>query len=129
MKRFFVLIFIMAVSALMMTSCKESLPKRIDAFVDQVEKKAPSFSEEDWNKANTQFEKLVEEFQQKRDSFSTEERKQITAAIGKYVGLVAKSGLQSATDAINGFLDQIPALFEGIGGFLKGLGLEDKPED
>ena len=31
---------------------------------------------------------------------------------------------RSKLDAVNGFIDQIPSLFEGIGGFLKGLGLE-----
>ena len=125
------ILFIMlaAVAVLSLASCKETLPKRFDHFVDQVEKHADKFSEADWDKANAKFEKLVDEYQENSDSYTSEEKKQINAAIGKYIGIVTKSGINTAIDAVNGFLDQIPSLFEGIGGFLKGLGLEGEPED
>lgn len=118
-----------AVAVLSLTSCKETLPKRFDSFVDKVEKNADSFTEADWNDANAKFEKLVDEFQQNKDSYTSEEKKQVNAAIGKYLGLVTKSGINTAIDAVNGFINQIPSLFEGIGGFLKGLGLEGDTED
>ena len=122
-------IILTAITALILGSCKESLPKRFDAFVNHVEKKADSFSEEDWNKANAKFEKLVDEFQKNKDSYTAEETKQITSAIGKYMGIVAKSGIDTVINAVNGFMDQIPSLLEsigeGIGGFLKGIGLEE----
>ena len=122
-----------AIAALILGGCKEKLPKRFDSFVNQVEKKADTFTEEDWNKANTQFEKLVDEFQKNKDSFTADEQKQITADIGKYLGIVAKSGFDTVINAVNGFMDQIPSLLEsigeGIGGFLKGLGLEEEPKE
>ena len=117
------------VAVLSLTSCKETLPNRFDSFVDKVEKNAGSYTEADWNAANDKFEKLVDEYQENKDSYTSEEKKQINAAIGKYLGLVAKSGINTAIDAVNGFLDQIPSLFEGIGGFLKGLGLEGDTDD
>ena len=133
MKRIIAILAVTAVAALVLAACKETLPKRFDSFVDQVEKKAPNFSEEDWNKANTQFEKLVDEFQKNKDSFTADEQKQITADIGKYLGIVAKSGFDTVINAVNGFMDQIPSLLEsigeGIGGFLKGLGLEEEPKE
>ena len=133
MKKVFVFVMLTAVAAFVLSSCKETLPKRFDKFVDQVEKKAEKFTEEDWNKANTQFEKLVDEFQQNKDSYTAEEQKQITSDIGKYIGLVAKSGFDTVINAVNGFMDQIPSLLqsigEGIGGFLKGLGLEEEPTE
>ena len=112
------------VAVLSFTSCKETLPQRFDSFVNKVEKNAASYSAADWEAANAKFEKLVDEYQQNKDSYNTEQKKQINAAVGKYLGLVAKSGISTAIDAVNGFIDQIPSLFEGIGGFLKGLGLE-----
>ena len=129
MKRIIAILAVTAVAALVLAACKETLPKRFDSFVDQVEKKAPNFSEEDWNKANTQFEKLVDEYQKNISAYTADEKKQVTAAIGKYAGIVAKSGINTAVDAVNQFLDQIPALFEGLGGFLKGLGLDEEPTE
>ena len=85
-------LIVTAITALILGSCKETLPKRFDTFVDQVEKKADSFTEEDWNKANAKFEKLVDEFEKNKDSLTAEQVKQITSDIGKYVGIVAKSG-------------------------------------
>ena len=117
------------VAVLSLTSCKETLPKRFDSFVNKVEKNAGSYTEADWTAANDKFEKLVDEYQQNKDSYTYEEKKQVNAAIGKYLGLVAKSGINTAIDAVNGFIHQIPSLFEGIGGFLKGLGLEGDTED
>jgi outer membrane protein assembly factor BamD (BamD/ComL family) len=122
-------ILLAAVAVFSLTSCNEALPKRFDKFVDQVEKNADKFSEADWNKANEKFEKLVDEYKEKIDTYTSEEKKQVNAAIGKYIGLVTKSGINTAIDAVNNFLDQIPSLFEGIGGFLKGLGLEGEPKD
>ena len=123
-------LIVTAITALILGSCKENLPKRFDTFVDQVEKKADSFTEEDWNKANAKFEKLVDEFEKNKDSLTAEQVKQITADIGKYVGIVAKSGFDTVINALNSFMNKIPSLLEnigeGIGGFFKGLGLEEE---
>ncbi|MBQ5482042.1 MAG: hypothetical protein IIT74_03235, partial [Bacteroidales bacterium] len=97
---------------------------------NNVEKRCDKFSEDDWTKANAQFEKLVDEYTQNRSAYNVDEQKQIRSAIAKYVGLAAKSGVKTAIDAINGVIEQIPSLLEGIGGFFKdlGLGTEEKPE-
>ena len=129
MKRFFAFFLMTAVAVLMVASCKETLPKRFDNFVSQVEKKCDSFSEADWNKANTQFEKLVDEFKQNKDTYTAEEQKQIRSDITKYVGLVAKSGINTVINAVNSVVDQIPSLLEGIGNFLKDMGLTESDED
>ena len=97
---------------------------------DFLQKRCDKFSEDDWTKANAQFEKLVDEYTQNRSAYNVDEQKQIRSAIAKYVGLAAKSGVKTAVDAINGVIEQIPSLLEGIGGFFKdlGLGTEEKPE-
>ena len=108
-------LFLMMVAlVLLAVSCKETLPKRFDSFVNKVEKNCASYSEEDWNKANDQFGKLVQEFEDNQASYNQEEQKQIRADIAKYVGLVAGSGLNAAIDAVNGFINQIPSFFDGL---------------
>lgn len=117
-----------AMTALLLSACKETLPKRFDAFVDRVEKNCAQFSEDDWTKANAQFEKLVEEFQENKAAYTAEEQKQIRSAAAKYVGLVAKSGIKTVTDAVNDAIMQIPSLLEGIGNFFKDLGKDSDEE-
>ena len=123
MKRFLTLFMMAAIAVLAVSSCKETLPARFDRFVDGVEKRCDKFSEDDWKKANDHFSKLVDEYTKNRSSYNTDEQKQIRSAIAKYVGLAAKSGIKSAVDTVNGLIDQIPSLLEGIGNFLKDLGL------
>ena len=123
MKRIFALMLVAAVAVLVFASCKETLPKRFDLFVNYVEKNCEKFSEDDWTKANERFEKLVDEYTQNRSSYNTDEQKQIRADIVKYVGLAAKSGIKTALDSVNGLIDQIPSLLDGIGNVLKDLGL------
>lgn len=115
-----------AMAALMMTSCKENLPARFDRLVNYVEKHCDKFSQSDWDKANSQFSKLVDEYTENRNAYNADQRKQINSAIAKYAGLVAKSGVKSAIDVVNDLLEQIPSFFESIGNFLKDLGTENE---
>ena len=114
------LFLMMAALVLLAVSCKETLPKRFDSFVNKVEKNCASYSENDWDKANSEFEKLVEEFNENKNSYSQEEQNQINADMAKYIGLVAKSGINTAIDAVNGFINQIPSFLEGLGLFKDG---------
>ena len=125
MKRIVVLLLMTAMAALMMTSCKENLPARFDRLVNYVEKHCDKFSQSDWDKANSQFSKLVDEYTENRNAYNADQRKQINSAIAKYAGLVAKSGVKSAMDVVNDLLEQIPSFFESIGNFLKDLGTEN----
>lgn len=126
MKRIVVLLLMTALAALMMTSCKENLPARFDRLVNYVEKHCDKFSQSDWDKANSQFSKLVDEYTENRNAYNADQRKQINSAIAKYAGLVAKSGVKSAMDVVNDLLEQIPSFFESIGNFLKDLGTENE---
>lgn len=123
MKRIIAMMLMTAVAVAAMTSCKETLPLRFEKFVNYVEKRCDKFSEDDWKKANAQFEKLVKEYTDNRSSYNADEQKQIRSAITKYVGLAAKSGVKTAIDTVNGLISQIPSLLEGFGNFLKDLGL------
>ncbi|MBR1538144.1 MAG: hypothetical protein IJ636_01405 [Bacteroidales bacterium] len=124
MKKILILLLAVTAAVLVLSSCKETLPKRFEIFANQVEKRADKFSEDDWKKANAQFEKLLQEYKDNRDSFNADEKKQINQAIGKYAGIVAKSGFNSAIKALDGMIKELPSLLDSLGGFLKGLGGE-----
>lgn len=121
MKKLIVLCLALVAGLVVFSSCKETLPKRFELFVDQVEKRYTNFSEDDWNKASQHFDKLLQEYKDNRSSFNADEKKRINDAIGRYTAIVAKSGFNSVINALDDLVD-------GIGGFLKGLGLEGSEE-
>lgn len=123
MKKILVFTMMAAVCMLLFAACNrtETLPKRFDSFVEKVEKQAASYSEDDWAKANDQFNKLVQEFKDNKTAFNEDQQKQIRADISKYFALVTKSGVNSAINAVNEVLNTIPNLIEGVGNFFKDL--------
>lgn len=126
MKKIIVALMAALAAVLVLSSCKESLPKRFEIFANQVEKRADKLSEDDWKKVNAQFEKLLKEYKDNRDSYNADEKKQINQAIGRYAAAVTKSGFNSAIKALDGMVKEIPSLLDSIGGFFKGLGDDKK---
>lgn len=108
------ILFLLA-ALLVMASCTSTLPKQFTALADKVEKHGDSFSDEQWNNANDQYEKLVEQFNENADKFNAEQKKEITSAIGRYQAAALKAGLKGAAGAVE-------ELVEGAKGFLEGLG-------
>lgn len=129
MKRILLLLLAATVALASVTSCKSNLPRRFDSFVSSVEKHADSYSPEDWSKANEKFEKLFNQYKENVDSYNQEQKKQINAAIGRYVKAVAKSGLNDVISAVNGLAGEVPSLIEGAKGVLKDLGLTKSDQE
>ncbi|MCR5709346.1 MAG: hypothetical protein K6G79_02565 [Bacteroidales bacterium] len=121
MRQFFIIILATAVAAILASACKTALPARFETFANVVEKRCDKFSDKDWEKANEQFEKLLKEYNENKDSFNNEEKQRINAAISKYVKLVAKSGVKSAIDALEDLGNLITPFLEGIGSFINDL--------
>lgn len=94
-----------------------------------MEKHYESFSEDDWNKANDKFEKLLEEFRQNKASFKPEDKKRITSAIVRYGKVVAKSSYSSVVDAFDEAASYIPDIIDGAKSFLQDLGILDTSEE
>ena len=105
----------------LMVSCTSTLPKQFTRLADKVEKQGANVSTEQWDKANAEFDKLMEQYNQNIDKFSADQKKEINAAIGKFQAAVLKAGLGEVGNAIEG-------LVEGAKGFLEGLG-GDKSEE
>ena len=113
-------ILLLLAALVVMASCTSTLPKQFTALADKVEKNGDSFSEAQWENANDQYEKLVEQFNENADKFNAEQKKEINAAIGRYQAAALKAGLKEAAGAVE-------ELVEGTKGFLEGLG-GDKDE-
>lgn len=120
-------ILLLALAAVLVFACGSSLPAKMTKLADQVSAKGTDMTPAQWEKANAQFEKMVKEYTDNYDSFTTDQKKEINVAIGKYTAAAIKSGLNDAAKEIDGLLKKIPdsvdAALEGVNEFLKELGL------
>ena len=120
-------IVFLALAALLMTACAFSLPGKFTELADKVADKGADWTPKQWEKANAQFEKLVQQYVDKYDKLSKEDKKEINAAIGKYTATALKCGVSDGLKQINALLKQVPSAIdtavEGAKGFLEELGL------
>ena len=103
--------------ALVVASCGNAASRSVnelDSFVDKVEEKCDGYSEKDWEKINEEFEALVDKTTENYEQMTPEERSEAMKAIGRYSGLYAKKGLQTAADAFKSALDALQPFTEGF---------------
>lgn len=114
MRQIVYLFCVLCVSGLFLTSCKSTLPLRFESFANSVEKRCDSFSEDDWNKANDKFSKLMNEYKENRSSYNSEQKKRINAAIQKYATVAAKSGIKSVAETVNEVMSSVISFVKGF---------------
>ena len=120
-------IVFLAVATLLVAACAFSLPGKFTQLADKVAAKGADYTPKQWEKSNAQFEKLVQQYSDKYDKLSNDDKKEINAAIGKYTATALKCGAANGLKQIDELLKQVPAAIdtatEGVKGFLEELGL------
>ena len=119
-------IVFLTLAALLMTACAFSLPGKFTQLADKVAAKGADYTPAQWEKANAQFEDLVQQYVDKYDKLTNEEKKEINAAIGKYTATALKCGVSDSLKQIDALLKQVPSAIdtalEGAKGFFEELG-------
>ena len=120
-------IVFLAVATLLVAACAFSLPGKFTQLADKVAAKGADYTPKQWEKSNAQFEKLVQQYIDKYDKLSNDDKKEINAAIGKYTATALKCGAANGLKQIDELLKQVPAAIdtatESVKGFLEELGL------
>ena len=120
-------IVFLAVATLLVAACAFSLPGKFTQLADKVAAKGADYTPQQWEKSNAQFEKLGQQYIDKYDKLSNDDKKEINAAIGKYTATALKCGAANGLKQIDELLKQVPAAIdtatEGVKGFLEELGL------
>ena len=120
-------IVFLAVATLLVAACAFSLPGKFTQLADKVTAKGADYTPQQWEKSNAQFEKLVQQYIDKYDKLSNDDKKEINAAIGKYTATALKCGAANGLKQIDELLKQVPAAIdtatEGVKGVLEELGL------
>ena len=120
-------IVLLALAALLVAACAFSLPGKFTQLADKAAAKGADWTPKQWENANAQFEKLVQQYVDKYEKLSNEDKKEINTAIGKYTATALKCGVSDGLKQINALLKQVPSTIdtatEGVKGFLEELGL------
>lgn len=105
------------VALLAMTACADTNASRVqelDSFVVNVEQKAASYDESEWQVADQTFESLVEAVELNYDQMTPEQQEVALKAIGRYYGLQTRHGIERAAKEVQQTIEQLPALLEGF---------------
>ena len=107
--------FFAAIAAVvLLLSATSTLSTRMGRYVERVEKHCAEWTSTEWEESKVQYRKLVAEYKQNYNSYSTEEREAINRAIGRYNGLYIKYSLGEAGEKLQEVGERIPALIEGF---------------
>ena len=101
-------------SSLLLQSCSSPLSSRMNEYVTEVESTCQNWTEEDWELAQEEYAKLLEEYDLNYDSYTQEEKDAINKAIGRYNGLLIKQGIDEAGNILKDFGERLPSLIEGF---------------
>lgn len=93
--------------------------------MDKVEKKADSYTKEDWEEINEKFEALVDEIKDNYDTMSDEDKEKAMNVVGRYLGIYAKMGVSTLKDGLKELNDLLSPMIEG---FTQEFDLDDLTE-
>jgi len=109
--------FIGILMALLLVTC-QSKPRGyvngFERFVERVEKNASSYSKEQWDRNDEQFQKYVERYNTEKSKLTIDEKRKVGELTGRYyearvksMGLNLFGEIRDWLDFIKGFADEI----------------------
>ena len=110
-------VILVALFYCMLLSCSPSNKKSIDrlnAHIEKVEKNYKTYSVEEWEQANLEFEAIVTQLEENYETMTIAEREIALKAIGRYYGIATKQGLEYAAQEIQSVFESLPSLVDGF---------------
>lgn len=87
---------------------------RMERFVTNVEQNYKTWTEEERSKASHRYSELMNEYKDCYESLSSEDKRIVNRAIGRYNGVLVRSGLETAEKSIKDLTERLPSLLEGF---------------
>lgn len=102
-----------------LTACdrKQHAIDNLSNFVEKVEKNAPEYTDEDWDKVNKEYDEIIAEID--KYDYSGDETKRIAELKGKYIGIKTKDSVKDLINSVDKTLQEINGTVKGMkDGFL-----------
>ena len=104
-------ILVILLVALTAASCATlRAPAKLERFVNRVERNADRYRPYQWERANRQYQALLQEYVDNYRYFTIAEKQQAMAAIGRYHGILVDHGIKKGI----GFLGGLGAYAGGL---------------
>ena len=87
---------------------------RMEKFVTNVERNYSTWTEEERSKASHKYSELLKEYKDGYESLSSEDKRIVNRAIGRYNGVLVRSGLETAEKSLKDLTERLPSLLEGF---------------
>jgi|GEM_PF-1387978 hypothetical protein len=104
------------------TGLKIFFVNRVENFVDNTKDVCDSYSGRDWRESQKYFGKLIKDYSEYYSSLSQEKKNRVNKALGKYVGMTFKAGVDVSIDVLKEIYRRAPSVLEGV---YEGSGLKD----
>ncbi|MDD4500754.1 MAG: hypothetical protein PHF43_05615 [Bacteroidales bacterium] len=104
------------------TGLKIFFVTRVENFVDDTKEACDSYSGRDWRESQKYFGKLIKDYSEYYSSLSQEKKNRVNKALGKYVGMTFKAGVDVSIDVLKEIYRRAPSVLEGV---YEGSGLKD----
>src|SRR5690554_6038268 len=82
------------------TGLKIFFVTRVENFVDDTKEACDSYSGRDWRESQKYFGKLIKDYSEYYSSLSQEKKNRVNKALGKYVGMTFKAGVDVSIDVL-----------------------------
>lgn len=110
--RKYILILLLALTA---ASCATlRAPAKLERFVNRVERNADRYRPYQWDRANRQYQSLVEEYIRNYHTYTIAEKQQAMSAIGRYHGILVDHGVKQGIGFLGGLGSYAGALLDII---------------
>ena len=120
MKRY---LLIIPIVALLLAACSTTSPRTFERTVADAEQNGDKYSQEDWERADVNFDRFCQYYNYDRlQKMSEEEQREVGRLMARYTKARAKSALKD----VDGALRTGASLLRG---FLEGLGMEIEEEN
>lgn len=109
-------ILILAVLAILTVSCAseaEQSVKKLESFVEKLESKYESFTEENWTEATQTYEEIWGAVKENWSKLTKEQQRTCTENAGKFAGFRLKDITNKAYDSFGGAIDGLIKSLEG----------------
>lgn len=88
--------------------------ERISDFVAKVETDCDSYSADDWERIDAEFDRLCTDIESNYETMTEEEQEQVMKAVGVYFGLRTKHGLNDMLEEAKKAYKSLPSIIDGF---------------
>lgn len=106
-------LFMLVAIAVFAISCGAPA-ERISDFVAKVETDCDSYSADDWERIDAEFDRLCADIETNYDTMTPEEQDKVMKAVGVYFGLRTKHGLNDMWEEAKKAYQSLPSIIEGF---------------